>query len=451
MIAPEIVLPRSVALLSVERLVLDNGLPVHIIEDAEQSVARLSLVWAAGSAVQSKPFVASTVLNLLAEGTERFSAREIAERLDFVGSYFDATLDRDYAVMTFCWLEKFFAPTLEVVSEVVLRPTFPADELDIYARKRMEWLALERAKPSTRAREAFAAALFGAEHPYGVSSPQGEYLNLTRDDLVGFHRQFYGADNCFAVCSIGGDAAGRKAILDMLAQIPLLARDKISPPCEGGVPQSGEGVDSASRSQLSTLNSQFSTVHVPFPDAVQSSIRIGRVLFPRQHPDFVGMQVVATVLGGYFGSRLVRNLREQRGYTYGVMSAMVNLRAAGYLAVSTEVAAEATEDAVAQIFAEMERLRTELVPQDELENVRRSMLGEVMRILDGPFGVVDVQIESMQLAMEGGDGGQEYINNFIRRVEAITPEDVHRLARQYLRREDFTVVVVGDTKYSVSV
>jgi predicted Zn-dependent peptidase len=174
------------------------------------------------------------------------------------------------------------------------------------------------------------------------------------------------------------------------------------------------------------------------PGAVQSAIRIGRILFPRRHPDFVGMQVVATLLGGYFGSRLVQNLREERGYTYGVMAAMVNLREAGYLAIATEVAAEATQDAVEQIFAEMERLKTEPVTEDELENVKRSMTGEVMRILDGPFGVVDVSIESIQTGI-----GRDYINGFIREVEAATPELVMSLARKYLDRDAFTTVIVG--------
>ncbi len=171
---------------------------------------------------------------------------------------------------------------------------------------------------------------------------------------------------------------------------------------------------------------------------MQSAIRIGRLLFPRQHPDFVGMQVVATLLGGYFGSRLVQNLREERGYTYGVLAAMVNLREAGYLAVATEVGAEATKDAVAQIFAEMERLKTEPVSEDELENVKRSMLGEVMRILDGPFGIVDVVIENTQTGVNG-----DYINGFIREVESTTPQRIMGLAQKYLDRDKFTTVIVG--------
>jgi predicted Zn-dependent peptidase len=414
---PEPVIPKSVELPPVETLTLPNGLPVHLICTPGQQVTRISLVWAAGSSVQSKPFVASSTLNLLAEGSERYTSHEIAERLDFVGSYFDVNIDRDYAVATFCCLEKFFDQTLEMAGEILLRPAFPEDEVALYARKRMERLAVERAKPATRARELFSAALFGDNHPYGISSPESDYLNLRREDVREFYERFYGAGDCFAVCSIGDDGGQREALLALLSQISR-----------------GQSVV---RAPFQTPRSDARRT-LPIEGAVQSAIRIGRLLFPRQHPDFVGMQVVATVLGGYFGSRLIHNLREQKGYTYGVMAAMVNLREAGYLAIATEVGAEATSDAVEQIFNEMERLKTELVPEDELENVRRSMLGEVMRILDGPFGIVDVVIENLQIG-----GRKNYLNEFIEQVEAISPQRVMELARQYLDRERFTTVIVG--------
>ena len=457
---PDIVVPKSVTLPGVETVVLENGLPVHLICTPGQEVARVSLVWAAGSSVQTKPFVASSTLNLLAEGSERYSAHEIAEQLDFVGSYFDVNIDRDYAIATFCCLEKFFEPTLGMISEIVLRPVFPEDEVALYARKRMERLALERSKPAAKAREMFSAALFGDDHPYGVSSPESEYMKLRRDDVREFYGRFYGADNCFAVCSLGSDAAQREALLELLAQLPSrnyeLRITNISTTEARKSPRS-DGAGNADGVNYEDPRSDSRRV-LEIPGAVQSAIRIGRLLFPRQHPDFVGMQVVATILGGYFGSRLIQNLREERGYTYGVMAAMVNLRAAGYLAIATEVAAEATADAVEQIFGEMERLKTELVPEDELENVRRSMLGEVMRILDGPFGIVDVVIENIQVTGGGnahGDmddvsgpnvvhgGAHNYINDFIARIEATTPERIRELARQYLIRDAFTTVIVG--------
>lgn len=414
---PEIVVPESVELPEAETVTLPNGLDVHMIRTEGQDVVRVSFVYAAGSAMQTRPFTASSTLNLLAEGSLNYSAHEIAEKLDFYGSYYDAGIDRDFAVATFCCLGKFFDPTLEMIEEIMLRPAFSEEEVAIYAQKRMQRLAVERSKPSVKARELFSQALFGDKHPYGVSSPESAYSALGRDEIKDFYDRFYGAGNCFVVCSLGTDPAQKEALLALMSRMPAGA---------------GAAVENFPEPHGDKYR------FLPIENAVQSAIRMGRLLFPRSHPDFVGMQVVATLLGGYFGSRLVHNLREERGYTYGVLAAMVNLRTAGYFAVATEVAAEATADAVEQIFAEIERLHTEPVTEDELENVKRSMLGEVMRVLDGPFGIVDAAIENIQTG-----GQRDYINNFIREVNATTPERIIELSRKYLLRDSFTTVIVG--------
>jgi predicted Zn-dependent peptidase len=173
-------------------------------------------------------------------------------------------------------------------------------------------------------------------------------------------------------------------------------------------------------------------------DALQSSIRIGRLLFTRTHPDFVGMQVVATILGGYFGSRLMQNLREEHGYTYGVMAAMVNFDREGYLAIATQVTREHCDDALREIYFEVERLRNKLVGEEELQMAKNMMIGEILRILDGPFGIADVTIDNI---MNGFDNSSTERNVEI--INAITAEDVQRLAQQYLKREDLVEVVVG--------
>ena len=165
------------------------------------------------------------------------------------------------------------------------------------------------------------------------------------------------------------------------------------------------------------------------------------MLFPRQHPDFLGMQVVASALGGYFGSRLMQNLREERGYTYGVVAAMVNFEQAGYFAVATQVGTDVTRDALREIYAEIERLRTEPMPDEELSLVKNIMIGEMMRILDGPFGIADVTIENILCGRD-----HTVIGENIRRIQAMTPADVQLLARKYLSREELVTVIAGDLR-----
>jgi predicted Zn-dependent peptidase len=166
---------------------------------------------------------------------------------------------------------------------------------------------------------------------------------------------------------------------------------------------------------------------------------VGKLLFGRRHPDFVGMQVVSYILGGYFGSRLINNLRERNGFTYSIFASMVNMRHAGYMAIATDVGCEVSERAVEEILYEVGHLREELVSAEELETVRRIMFGEFMRILDGPMGLVDVTIEATQ---NGTDNG--YIASSLEEIRTITPERVRDLAQRYLDPTTLTTVIVGN-------
>lgn len=414
---PAIRIPERVDVATARLTTLNNGVRLYLLENHDQQVVRLSFVFGAGSSHQDRFFSATAAANLLSEGSDRFTARQIAEQLDFYGSYFDIAVDRDVVVVSFCALSKFFLPTLQTAEEILLRPAFPQDEFDSYRIKRRQRLEIERRKVDVRVREAFAAAMFGSEHPYGVSAPLSAYDELSRDEVVDFYRRHYTADNCFVVCSGDLSDEALKAIENICMQLP----------------QSGERAP-----LIFPASVQTPQVRLEHAGAVQSAVRVGRMLFTRNHPDYVGMQVVATVLGGYFGSRLMRNLREERGYTYGVFAAMANLDRAGYMAIATQVAAEAREDTLHQIYTEIERLRTELISEQELALVKNIMVGEMMRILDGPFGIVDVTIENVQCGTDN-----HAIERTVEAIRCCTPEDVQRLAEKYLRREDLVEVTVG--------
>lgn len=409
--------PLQVDVATAERLPLKNGIDLYMLPSDDFEVLRISFVFRAGSAAQQVPFSASAAANLLAEGSRGMTGAEIAEQLDYYGSWYDVNLDRDYAYINFATLSKFFDRTLAVAEQILLDPTFPEEELRSYCAKRRQRLAIERTKVDVQAREAFAKALFGARHPYGISSDEAEYDRLTRDAVVAFHTAHYTAENCVVVCSGRIGAHERQAIASLAERIPQRAA---AAPAVFPEPQTTHAV------------------FVEHPGAVQSSLRIGRLLFPRQHPDFVGMQVVATALGGYFGSRLMQNLREEHGYTYGAVAAMVNFERAGYFAVATQVGTDVTREALREIFHEIERLGEEPMSEEELCLVRNMMIGEMMRVLDGPFGIADVTIENILCGTDNTTIGEN-----IRRIRRITPEEVRQLARRYLCREELVTVVAG--------
>ncbi|MFI3305621.1 MAG: pitrilysin family protein [Rikenellaceae bacterium] len=407
----------DVALRNAECRTLQNGVKIYTLSSDEFEVLRVSFIFGAGSVVQTTPFSATATANLLSEGSEEMSAQEIAEKLDYHGSYFDVNVDRDYSYFSFCSLSKFVEPTLDVAEQILLHPTFPEEEINTYCAKRKQRLRIEREKVETKAREEFAKSLFGENHPYGTSSHEDSYDTLTRADILDIYNRFYVAQNCFVVCS------GRVGESEMARIESLASKIRV-------------GEELTREPFPTTQQRKFHLVEQP--EAVQSSIRIGRKLFTRTHPDFLGMQLLATALGGYFGSRLMQSLREERGYTYGVMSAMVNFANDGYFAIATQVGVEVTRDAIDLIYKEVERLRNEPIEQDELEMVCRIMIGEIMRILDGPFGVADVTIENILCDQENS-----VIEDNVRRICDFTPLELQQLAQRYLDPEQMVCVVSG--------
>lgn len=413
---PDIVMPRSVDMPHAVCRTTENGVKIYSLPTDDFEVVRFTLVFRAGTSVQLKPFVASSTLNMLGEGSSTMTAQQIADELDFYGSYFDVNIDRDYTYISFCSLSKFFAPTIKVAREIVLHPIFPERELKTYCEKRKQSLKIERRKIEVQSRELFAKALFGAEHPYGISASEECYDDVAREDVVAMYERCYTADNCFVVMSGRIDDEVMSAVEELVAG---LSRGEI---CH---------VKEAPTETTYCLHREVN-------EALQSSIRIGRLLFPRTHPDFVGMQVVASILGGYFGSRLMSNLREEHGYTYGVSAAMINFDREGYFALATQVAREHRDDALREIYSEIERLRVELVSEEELEMVKNVMIGEILRILDGPFGIADVTIENIMCGMDN-----EATERSVEAIAAITAEEIRDLAYRYLERDKLVEVVVG--------
>ena len=413
---PQIVIPDSVVMPRTEIHTAKNGVKIYTLHSDDFEGVRFTFVFRAGTSMQHKPFTASATLNMLSEGSRSMTAQQIAETLDFYGTYFDLNIDRDYVYISLALLTKFCDNMFPVLREIILNPTFNDSELRTYCNKRQQGLAIERRKIDVQSRELFGQALFGSEHPYGASDDESLYNNITREDLVKLYGELYTAENCFVVCSGNID----HSVISNLKQIV-------------------EALPSGRKPEV-TLPKPKTTYSIrkPIDTAVQSSIRIGRLLFPRSHPDFVGMQVVAMILGGYFSSRLMQNLREKNGYTYGVMAAMINFDKEGYLAIATQVRHEEAEAALAEIYFEIERLRRELISEEELQLAKNMMIGEILRILDGPFGIADVTIENI---MCGTDNSATEEN--LQAILAITPEQVQELAVKYLRREDLVEVVVG--------
>lgn len=413
---PQITVPSNIKLVGHDLFRSTGGVPIFRLNNSGYGVVRISLVFKAGVSYQSQPFQASATVNALAEGSSGMSSKEIADFMDFYGLAYDVSVDMEYSVITICSLDRFTDKALGILKNV-LDPVFPERELDIYKQKRKQFIAVQRSKVGYLAQEHFQNVLYGDSTPYGRIFDPADYDRLDRTKLEEFFRAQYTKDNLFVV--ISGDSTP-----ELISSIGKVV---------DSLPDNG---NTESIIPIAMAPREF---FLEKKDAMQSALKIGRVLFNRRHPDFIGMQVVAKILGGYFGSRLISNLREDKGYTYGIFASMVNTDISGYFTVSGEVIARYTDDAVKEVFYEIERMRNEPVPEDELRMVKNVMIGEIMRILDGPFGITDVLIENIQ---NGTDNS--HLNRIISEINGITAERVMRLAQTYLQPEDLSTVIVGE-------
>lgn len=408
---PNLILPQH------ELHYLSNGIPVYSFSAGTQEVLKIECIFDAGKSYESQHQIAKITAALLTEGTKGFSSAELAEKTDFYGATLSSRGGVDTARIRLYCMNKHLEKVLPCLFEVMYFPTFPQEELDFYIEDKIEKLELDLTKNENIAYRLLTEVIFGTEHPYGYN-PQIEDLKKARKDLLEeHHKTHYRTDNVKIFVS-------GKLKPDTL---PLL--DKYL----GQYQKTGLAV----KTEFNIVSSQERKIVVKGPQRHQAAIRIGRPLFGRGHADFPGMYVMNTLLGGYFGSRLNTNLREEKGYTYGIYSSVDTFQRGGCFYISTEVGTNKMKKSLAEIYHEIERLQSEEVNKEELDMVQNYLLGFLMSQMDGPFNSMDM-IKS--LLLEAGE--TSYFELLIRKIKTTTPRDIKLLAQKYLKREDLIEIVV---------
>ncbi len=327
----------------------------------------------------------------------------------------------DTAGITLYTLTRHLDPVLRVVHSMLTEPLFEEGELAVYLQKKKQAYLVEMKRVSFRARKQFAPALYGEDHPYGRVTEEADFGRIRPGTLEQFHRQAYLGSRPAALVSGRISQAVTDHIGEVLSGFPV------------GDP--GTSQDPFPASQPAGEKRRL----VPVPGSLQSAIRIGRVVENRHHPDYLAMEVLNTLLGGYFGSRLMKNIREDKGFTYGIGSFILPLHNAGTFWIVSEVGASHSLAAISECYAEMEKLREEPVENEELEIVRNYMMGEMVRDFDGPFSTA----ESYRAVLEDGLDFSHY-RNMIRAIRDTGPEALQELAGRILLPEAMTEVVAGD-------
>jgi len=415
--APEISIPSSVPIAEAALRTMKNGVPVYTISAGTQEVVKIELIFAAGNISAEKTLIATATNDLMDEGSLNFSSSEIAEALDYYGAYLHSENGADWSSHSMYSLNKFVEDTLPYFQEIITQPLFPLKETQTYRQQGKQRLLVNQGKVDYMARVQFSQALFGKEHPYGRKTEIEDYDLLSMESLASFHAKQY--KNGLRAVFISGLVSSNLVdkIINMLESMK----------CEKGV--------------LPTIPLISYTPVKKFVEkegAIQSAIRIGRRTFTREHPDFILFSVLNTILGGYFGSRLMANIREDKGYTYGIGSGLVSLDQEGYFFISTEVGADVREAAVKEIYHEIARLRDELVPEAELKLVKNFITGSFQRSIDGAFALAE---KHKMLALNNLP--ISYLNDYLVKIKAISPAQLKECANRYLQAGDLCEIVVG--------
>jgi len=399
---------------------LKNGIEVYMVDLGNVDAMMINWIFDAGNSYEKKHGVAAAVSSLLKNGTSKRSAFQINEHFEYYGAYLNRSSQHETAEITLHCLNKYVAELLPVVAELVTDSVFPQEELDIYKKNSQQRLQVSLKKSDFVAGRLIEAYLYGEEHPYGKYSRMEDYQQLQRGDLVDFYNAFYQKGACRIIVS-GKLPADLVSLLDRwFGELPLRV--------PGGQPPSFPIKPAGGPRKYNVVND---------PNGVQGSIRIARNFPNRHHPDFQRVQVLNNVFGGYFGSRLMANIREEKGYTYGIYSYLMNNIQESGLMISTEAGKEVCAAAIQEVYNEMESLRDEPIDDEELQMARNFAIGTVLGDLDGPFHVAG---RWKNIILNGL--GSDYFEKSIEIVKTITPEELQALAKTYLNPEDFYELVV---------
>lgn len=413
-VAPKLTPIKSIEFAVPEVVEIKKGIPLYWTKNIANETAKIELHFHAGTTVKT-PIIASLTAGLLIAGTKKKTAVQIQHALDAVGAYYDVSVSQEQAIVTIYALNTYLLQAFDIFQEAFMHAAFPEKELKELSNERQEKLKVQLQKVNVLAQRKIQQVLF-EETPYAQVISQGDYLTIRRSDLIQFHQENYlnGLAKVFLVGNLSND--------DMQAMKNTCA--------------------AFAGTQAKPVKGQFSMkshmVHEDKKDALQTAIRIGKIMFNKTHPDFIPFSVLNTILGDYFGSRLMSNIREDKGYTYGIGSYMMENTHFGYFMIATEVAKEVREATIQEVKNEIERLQTELVPAEELELVKSYLLGQLLKAADGPYAMLDlfsgVELHGMDIS---------FYNKYIQKVQEITAEDIREMACKHLDWKSLSIISVG--------
>lgn len=391
------------------------GLPIHLMRNVANDVFHVQIELEGSKIHQKKPLESAFAGELLLSGTSEYNQRQIQEYFDILGAFVQIDSGLSSTIIHVYGLTEHFEKIFAFLHHVLAYANYPQKEFELHVKAAKQQHLVNMEKNNYVARREFSKALF-PNHVIGQVAELDDFDKINRYDVLNFFSEHY-ANNVRQIHVVGNIQDKQLLILEQLFDFRYTANAPIYDAPSAAAPQN---------------------LYIEKPNALQSSIRIGQIMFTPKHQDYFEFDILETILGGYFGSRLMQNLREDKGYTYGIGSGLTTYDHTGYFFISTEVGKEHKFAALDAIKHEIQRLQDELIADEELALARSYIQGQVLKSTDGAFAQMNQFLFSKRFNLP-----QDYLNQFLETLANIQPERLRELARHYLDWDQMTKVVVG--------
>lgn len=422
-IAPDIQLVREVRPLEYTRITLEQGSPLYLTEHGESRLFKLVIRFDGGSFTENKPLQAQLTAKMLLQGTKNKNSLEIAQILDFYGAKLIPVVERDFFSLKVQGLRKDFKPVMDLVFDLIHNSIFPEKEFEQIRKRLYAQYKTNMKKKSYVAQNEMKPLLFGTNHPYGFKIDDDAFRLIQLSDLKDYYKNTIQTGRVRFFLSGIEQKEAQRVLSSNPGRLHYDDQNKAN-----------------HNTNLAIPPNQRKELYVNHDEAVQSAIRLGWKIGNRNHPDFIDLKIINTILGGYFGSRLMKNLREEKGLTYGIGSAIGSTQQTGLWVIATEVGADYTQLAIEEIYKEINRLKTTSIEKEELKLIQNYLPGKILRSLEKDFDKLDSFVELSDHGLPA-----DYYSSFLKKIREIDADRIKDLANQYLLFHDISEVIVGKT------
>lgn len=420
-IAPETGTFGDISLPFPEHKKLSNGVELLVLDCASEDVVRLDLIFNGGQFEQNKPALFQLMLSMLKQGTKDFDAAYIAERLDYCGAWLHTRTYDHHTVITVYSIHRCLDSVLEIVGQMIKYPVFPERELNVLKKRAISELRNNRQKVKYLATREFNKNFYGKNHPLGRRNNISSLKAIKTGDLKDLHSRYLIPGNCRMMLT-GKINDGTVSMVDKYfgkewdaGKIPVELN------CPPALPSNG---------RLFIADK---------PGSLQSCVVMGIPAVERGHEDYIPLRILVTALGGYFGSRLMSNIREEKGYTYGISASLIGRADSSYILITSEADTKYTWLLIDEVRKEINKLLEFKIGGEELDTVKSNILSDLVKTVDSPFSIAEFHVTAICCGI-----ADDYFTKHIEEVKNISAEKLKQIAEKYFVLDDLFISVAGD-------